>query len=494
MPTINEIIDAPGIRKVALLVPMRGKIDSIFMQTYLSLFIHLLKKRGIVAQPVFSDMMPLDKARCSLVKSAILNKSDYALWLDSDVVIKEAMFDRLWETIHEKDGTPDERFIVSGIYYEREIPYDAVIRRKNELGLYEKIMQFPDKPFTVDGIGFGMVLMKIKPMKDAFVATKGYPFRWTDKVSEDLFFCDLVTGGGSTEDGKPLSYKIWVDPQVQVPHYGSYVTQWHYLHNKLDEYSDVKEISRYLKIPLEECYQRCLGGALAMCKEWQKTFGKDRKEDTIPEAEILDFYRKTEIYLYDLTWFWSHNRRQREEIMGRWKDSKQVLDFGCGIGDYGLAYAEDHLDAHVDFYDINKPNVDYLKYRIKVRETQGTINPGNCKAHDEASFLEREEHYDQILCLDLLEHTKNPEVYASKLRRMLKRNGTLIAVVSPKGMFQPQHVSEIDLSKCGFLQIDTYVYIRTDSDTAKNYAKIVQNVKDSMTTSPMEKVNDRRGD
>ena len=64
MSSIQEIKNKENeIKKLAICVPMRGKVDVIFMQSYLALFIHLLKKRGIVAQPVFSDAMPLDKAQ-----------------------------------------------------------------------------------------------------------------------------------------------------------------------------------------------------------------------------------------------------------------------------------------------------------------------------------------------------------------------------------------------------------------------------------------------
>lgn len=498
MSSISEMMNekgTPAIKKLALCVPMRGKVACVFMQSYLALFIHLLKKKGIVAQPIFSDTMPLDKARCSLAKSAILNKCDYALWMDADIVMNENQFEQMWKTLHEKDGTEDERFIVTGIYYEREQPYDAVIRHRNDIGVYEKIMQFPeDKPFTVDGMGFGFVLMKAKPLQHIFSATKGYPFRWTDKVSEDLYFCDVIGGADCAdfhlkdEKGETVSYKIWCDPKVQVPHHGSYVTQWHYLHYKLDEYSEIQEIARYKKLKSEDAYQACCHGALNMAKAWQERFGKDRNEKDLPEADVLEFYRNTDLYLYDLTWWWSHSKSQREAVMNSWKkDAHRTLDFGCGIGDYGLYFATEYQDAKVDFYDINKENVAYLKHRIEVREVQTIIPKGNCRVIDEGGLIDTPEKYDQIFCLDVLEHIKNPEETTARLKKMLKKDGILIAQVSPKGAFQPQHISEIDLSQHGFLQIDALKYVRDDSDMALNYAKIVNGIKGNMTSVPMKR-------
>jgi 2-polyprenyl-3-methyl-5-hydroxy-6-metoxy-1,4-benzoquinol methylase len=490
MPTITEMVqeNAPEIKKLALLVPMRGKIDCIFLQSYLALFIHLLKKKGIVAQPVFSDAMPLDKARCQLVKSAILNKADYALWMDADVVMTENMFERLWETLHTDDEEGNERHIVSGVYYEREIPYDAVIRARNELGLYEKIMQFPeDEPFKVDGIGFGFVLMKMQPLRDAFASTKGFPFRWTQKVSEDLYFCDIIGGVGDVpmvdKDGKPIKYTIWVDPRVQVPHYGSYTTQWHYLHYKLDEYHDIQELKRYLKEDAEVVYQKCMHGALNMCKAWQDKFGKDKDEKDLPEEDVLDFYRNTDLYLYDLTWHWSHNRQGRESVMNAITDRTRgdkikVLDFGCGIGDYGLQIAQNNPDAKVYFYDINIHNIEYLKSRIALREVQNLIPKGNCVILDK--LPEKPEEFDVVLALDVLEHIKEPRDVANNLHHVLKRNGVLLGIVSPKGSFQPQHISELDLNTCGFLQTDVYTYVRMDSDLASSYASKVDKLKTNM--------------
>jgi 2-polyprenyl-3-methyl-5-hydroxy-6-metoxy-1,4-benzoquinol methylase len=483
-------MELEGIKKLAMLVPMRGKVDCIFMQTYLSLFIHLLKKRNIVAQPVFGDQLGIDVARNAMTKTAIINRSDYALYMDSDIVVGDKMFEHLWETLHEKDGTPDERFIVSGIYYEREIPYDAVIRNKNELGIFEKIMEFPDdKPFTCDGVGFGMVLMKMAPVRAAFAHTMGYPFQFTRRMSEDLFFCDLM-GNGQMKDpvtGNPVTYKIWVDPRVQIPHHGAYVTQWHHLHYKLDEYHDISELAKYLGIRNEECFQKCTQGALNMCKAWQDKFGKDKDEKNLPEAEIMDFYRNTDIYLYDLTWYWSHNRKSREDIMNKYQNWERVLDYGCGIGDYGLAYAEEHPDSKVDFYDVNKANLAYLRHRIKIREEQGIVKKGNLTVYGEGELPDFSERYDSIFCFDVLEHLKQPGATASLIRKMLKKDGLLLAIVSPKGVFQPQHIAEIDLNQHGFLQTDIYSYVRDDSDMAIRYAKVVNNIKESFVTTPMKR-------
>jgi len=499
MSSVSEVIkeqETAGIKKVAICVPMRGKVDGIFLQSYLALFIHLLKKKGIIAQPIFSDAMPLDRARCDLAKSAILNKSDYILWLDSDMVMTEKHFEKAWGTLHERDENGDERFIVTGMYYEREIPYDAVIRKKNALGIYEKIMDFPDdKVFTVDGMGFGFVLMKSKPLHDAFAVTKGHPFKWTEKVSEDLFFCDLMLGGGELcetsmvdKDNKPITYKMYCNPSIQIPHYGSYVTQWHHLHYKLDEYADTSELTRYLQIQSEECYTKCVEGALNMCKAWQEKFGKDADESKLEEKDILEFYRTTPLYLYDLTWFWSHSAQSRDMIVNRTiPNSGRVLDFGCGIGSYGLSYAESNKNSKVDFYDINTPNLAYLRHRITKRENKGNLTKDNCVVYDEGKLPEKEEEYDMIFALDVLEHLKNPGVEVAKLRKLLKKDGTLIAQVSPKGPFQPQHISELDLNKHGFLQLDIYTYARDDSEQALNYAKNVQTVKDNMTVKPMKK-------
>lgn len=42
---------------------------------------------------------------------------------------------------------------------------------------------------------------------------------------------------------------------------------------------------------------------------------------------------------------------------------KKILDFGCGVGDYGLLFAREK--AIVDFYDY-KPYVDFVQYRARL--------------------------------------------------------------------------------------------------------------------------------
>jgi cyclopropane fatty-acyl-phospholipid synthase-like methyltransferase len=122
-----------------------------------------------------------------------------------------------------------------------------------------------------------------------------------------------------------------------------------------------------------------------------------------------------------------------------------------------------------------------------LREVQKLIEPNQCKVYREGSLPEENEVYDQIFALDVLEHIKDAASIVSRLRKMLKRNGTLIAQVSPKSVFQPQHITELDLNQHGFLQTDIYTYVRDDSDMALNYARNVQTVKDNMIVRPLLK-------
>jgi len=488
-PEEEEIVTLPEpsqlpVKTILVCVPARGGVPASFMSSLFRVLTTLMKIPGHVANVTFSDMSPLDTARNSLLRTAVLNNVDYILWLDSDIILLNDHIQQLWKTLHEKDGTEDERFIVSGVYYEKEAPYDAVIRRKNhDFDKFTKVMSFPkDKPFTFDydtGVGFGCVLMKSLPAKLAYVRTNGYPFRWDYKCSEDLYFCDVVQSKMLDHKGNPHRFKIWIDPLVQLVHIGGSISQWNYLHYKMEEYADITELSKYLKIDKETCYNLCSDGDFEVMRAWRNEFGKAKPEELNP-VKVTEFYRKTDKYLYDLTWWWSHNTKFREAILSKFSERHQtVLDFGCGIGDYGINFAAIQPKSLVHFYDINEPNLDYLKWRIEHHGKNGTINPQNLKVFDDSNYRWPEKFYDLVMCFDVLEHIPNPVEVLSKIRNSMKRNGELFCFIAKKTKIQLQHISEINPCNHGFIQISEHVFVRDDSDVALAFKRNIEIIKNN---------------
>ena len=134
------------------------------------------------------------------------NKSDWLLWVDSDVVISPEKFKLLWDN---KDAT--ERPLVSGVYFTTDnpeeplmVPMPTVFNFTNKgdgtFGL-SRIHPMPkNQLIKADAAGFGFILMHRSVVdKVKQVAPDGQMFmemgRGSKFIGEDIFFfalCDQV--------------------------------------------------------------------------------------------------------------------------------------------------------------------------------------------------------------------------------------------------------------------------------------------------------------
>lgn len=460
-----------NVKRIGLCVPMRGMIDANFMQCYLQIMLYFMKQPGIIPMPFFSEGVPLDKARNDIVRAAVIAQCDYYFWIDADVMMNEAAAATMWETIQQPSID-----IVSGIYYERAPPFNPVLRKESDFGKMRVIDDYPrDKLFTADGVGFGCVMMKKAPMVAMVNKFKGKVFLFSEECSEDLFFCRRV---------RELGFKIWVNPSVQCSHGGAPVSAWHYLHYKMDEYADMKELADYTKENPVAVYRKACDGVIQMAHAWKDKFGERTKENTpagaaITQPELDEFYRTCD-YRYDLTAYWSHNRRMREHVLGAAAVAlsgevagQQVLDYGCGIGDYGLSVLEDTKDVHVDFFDINTMNLDYVSWRVQQRHI---LDPlwSSFSTRDAAHIQDKD--YKLVFCLDVLEHVADPAEHLKWIRAHMKPDGILLCFVAPANPLAPEHISFAIPEDHGFLKTGEYSYIRDDSPLALEYKRQMANL------------------
>lgn len=468
--------------RIGFCVPMRGMIDVNFMAGFLNLFLHFMQKPNVLPIPIFSENITIDGARNELAKQAIISQCDYTLWLDADIVVHPAQIDHMWNALHELDSEGMKREVITGIYYQRAPPYHPVLRRFHKYHRYfdpenfmtSPVIEYPkDRLFEVDGTGMGCVLMRNYPLSAVFNDTKGHPFQTiSDRVSEDLFFFGKLREGVKDHHGNLVKFKVWCDPEVQCAHYGANVTQWHYLHSQKDRYMDVDELAAYMKDTPETALQKCLDASLDIAEQWIKRFGPDQtKYDAIPEADIDDFYQNLD-YRYDLTFYWFNDSGRRESLLARAQmplgQKFSCLDFGCGIGDFGMNIAERYPESKVVFYDINKKNMEYLMWRLARRQSDKLIGDEQVWVIDKKEHLSKlkDVKFQLIFCLDVLEHMKEPVEAINWLREHLDRNGILICNIAPKQPGQPQHISSPKMEDYGFVQLDEKAYVLPESDIA----------------------------
>lgn len=150
-----------------------------------------------------------------------------------------------------------------------------------------------------------------------------------------------------------------------------------------------------LKEYLGNLFKEYFDSSWALAEEWLGLEPKTKKE-------IASFYKKTTNYLYNLViWYESGDRynftNDFENIRDRFK-VKSLIDYGCGVGNDGLALME--KDLKVYFVDYDCPSVEFLKWRLLRRglkadvldvEKIGELPPG-----------------DMFLAIDVLEHMVDP--------------------------------------------------------------------------------------
>ena len=157
-----------------------------------------------------------------------------------------------------------------------------------------------------------------------------------------------------------------------------------------------EELCFYLQLDREIVQKKLEQGTFLLADEW-------RKKNPQTPAEIRSFYCKTEFYIFDLTqWHLLSNvRHQTKRIVKfcRQADLHRLIDYGCGIGEEGIALAEAGFD--VTLADVPGKTFDFAKWRIK----QHRLKVRFIEVENDTPL---QEIYDGIICLEVLEHLWDP--------------------------------------------------------------------------------------
>ena len=135
------------------------------------------------------------------------------------------------------------------------------------------------------------------------------------------------------------------------------------------------------------------------------------------EDEILKFYEIVPYDTFSLA-FWHMSRSQRkfrEEVVRC--SFGDVLDYGGGIGELCVKLAEKGLN--VTYGDVKGKNMEFAKWLFKKKGL-------SIKVVDLVKDYNKLEKYDTIICIDVIEHTLQPEVLLRRLAEHLRTGGKLI--------------------------------------------------------------------
>ena len=184
--------------KLMIAVPSTDYMHANFVQSLCNLKDEL-NRRQISCKVEIQAGTLVYYARIKLANKAINEGYTHVLWLDSDMVFTEKIFDDLMDCGKE---------MVCGVFVSRRPPYGSCVYTSIKENDLQKVKDFGITPFRVDGCGFACVLTTVELLQ-AVNQKYGTTFMPTDYYGEDLAFCWRV---------KNLGREIWCDPTVRPGH------------------------------------------------------------------------------------------------------------------------------------------------------------------------------------------------------------------------------------------------------------------------------------
>jgi len=194
-----------------------GMVDGKFMQGVTDVMLHSGVK---VATTLRSQGNQIGRQREKIVKHWYeQNKSDWILWVDSDVVISPETFLKLWD---KRDAV--EKPLLTGVYFTTDTPEEPLmvpsptvfefVVNGNEVGI-KRLHPLPkDKFMQVGAAGMGFVLMHRNVISRILEVEPNTPIFTEVGVNksfmgEDIFFFALCN---------KANIPVWCDTSALVPH------------------------------------------------------------------------------------------------------------------------------------------------------------------------------------------------------------------------------------------------------------------------------------
>ena len=204
---------------IMIAVPCMGSTPIQFTESLLN----LEKPEGTKVCTKSSSL--IYDARNLLSLTAIENKFDYIMWMDSDMTFPPDTITRLLEDMNDPLYKPS---MVTGLYVKRTFPVKPVIYEKvsppepDENGVLKinmnEYMNYPkDSRFPVEGCGFGCVLTPVSLIKQVWdkFGPAFSPLPW---AGEDVSFCYRVN-----QMLKDTDAHIYCDSRVKCGHIGQFL-------------------------------------------------------------------------------------------------------------------------------------------------------------------------------------------------------------------------------------------------------------------------------
>lgn len=203
----------------------------------------------------------------------------------------------------------------------------------------------------------------------------------------------------------------------------------------------LEDLIEYTGKPPQLVINRCYYAKAELAWKWLEW--SEKKEG------IVEFYRNTDLYIFDLTYYQLGIVSTVDKMIEETKKLrlKKILDFGGGIGEYTIRFMKE-TKTEITFLELkNSITMSYAKYRFRKHK----ISP---KIVDE-TYPWQDEKWDGIIAMDVLEHLEDPATVISSFERSAQYLWTNPQEVK-YDVYYPQHISRYRL--VGFQRIGRYLW------------------------------------
>lgn len=189
--------------KLLIAIPTNDQMPVQFVES-LTKLVRRLEADEIDFEVAFQTGTLVYVGRDKLSLKAMSGGFSHVLWLDSDMVFTDDLFEVLADS--------GKKF-VTGIAHSRRAPYPSCLFTEIYPGVRRFEGEYPSAAFKVAGCGMACVLMSVDVIHDVWShhSTAFFPNR---ELGEDLTFCKRAAD---------LGYQIWAEPHAQVGHVGHFV-------------------------------------------------------------------------------------------------------------------------------------------------------------------------------------------------------------------------------------------------------------------------------
>ena len=167
---------------------------------------------------------------------------------------------------------------------------------------------------------------------------------------------------------------------------------------------------------------------ISVVEEW-------RSQDRSSAEGIRDFYTTSFGYIFTLLWLSSARYPIRDaaavravEVMAGDKEFA-ILDYGCGLGNVGFSLAS--RGYQVTFADLDTLTFEFIEWRCQKYSINADFITLPCDI---------QKSFDMIICLEVLEHLRDPKELLENFSRMLNCEGRMIISESMGDRSNPLHV------------------------------------------------------